>query len=286
MTSPDASVDFFRARLFEVGLETPQVAQLAEFYGEALGYAFEDSATDTLGVASDRRLRLIDGTAKQMAYAAYAVGGEDELDALHQRLTSADVAVGLVDHAGFASGALAFCDPDGNKYVVGLPVVQPPIAANDVADRTARIQHIVFASRDAARLLAFFTDVMGFRLSDTVLDDQGSLRTAFVRCSEEHHSLAVFQASEDRLDHHCYEAGNWDLIRDWADHFASRRIPLKWGPGRHGPGNNLFLFIHDPDGNWVEISAELERVEHDRPAGEWPHEERTLNTWGTGLLRS
>ena len=67
---------------------------------------------------------------------------------------------------------------------------------------------------------------------------------------------------------------------------AARRIFVKWGPGRHGPGNNLFLFFHDPDGNWVELSAELERVSEERPIGNWPHEERTLNSWGQGLLRS
>jgi hypothetical protein len=76
------------------------------------------------------------------------------------------------------------------------------------------------------------------------------------------------------------------LIRDWSDHFASIRVPVQWGPGRHRPGNNLFVFVHDPDGNWIEISAELESVTHDRPVGNWPHEERTLNTWGRGILRS
>jgi len=45
------------------------------------------------------------------------------------------------------------------------------------------------------------------------------------------------------------------------------RLPLEWGPGRHGPGNNLFVFVHDPEGNWIEISAELEQVTPDRPVG-------------------
>jgi catechol 2,3-dioxygenase len=36
----------------------------------------------------------------------------------------------------------------------------------------------------------------------------------------------------------------------------------------------------------VEISAELERVTPDRPVGAWLHEERTLNSWGRGVLRS
>jgi hypothetical protein len=48
-----------------------------------------------------------------------------------------------------------------------------------------------------------------------------------------------------------------------------------WGPGRHGPGSNLYIFIADPDGNWIEVSAELEVV-YDRPAKEWPHLEHTL----------
>jgi hypothetical protein len=56
--------------------------------------------------------------------------------------------------------------------------------------------------------------------------------------------------------------------------------------GRHGPGNNLFLFFHDPDDNWIELSAEIEFCAIDRPIGTWPHEERTLNSWGSGLLRS
>ncbi|MCY1561720.1 hypothetical protein D9M68_990210 [compost metagenome] len=58
-----------------------------------------------------------------------------------------------------------------------------------------------------------------------------------------------------------------------------------WGPGRHAPGNNIFIFIVDPDGNWIEVSAELEVV-YDRPVREWPHVERTLNMWGDGLLRA
>ena len=143
-----------------------------------------------------------------------------------------------------------------------------------------------FASTNPARLIDFYIDVVGFTLSDRVLDDEGGLRTAFVRCGHEHHNLAVFLAPENRIDHHCLEAGDWDLIRDWSDHFADERIPLRWGPGRHGPGNNLFVFVHDLDGNWVEISAELEQVTPDRPVGNWPHEERTLNSWGIGLLRS
>jgi hypothetical protein len=59
---------------------------------------------------------------------------------------------------------------------------------------------------------------------------------------------------------------------------------LFWGPERHGPGNNIFIFTEGPDGNRIEISAELEVV-HDRPVKTWPHEERTLNLGGGGGLQ-
>ena len=44
--------------------------------------------------------------------------------------------------------------------------------------------------------------------------------------------------------------------------------------------------IRDPEGNWLEISAELEIITLDRPIGLWEHAEKTLNSWGQALLRS
>ena len=50
-------------------------------------------------------------------------------------------------------------------------------------------------------------------------------------------------------------------------------------------GVNLFFMVSDPDGNSVELSAEIEIVGADRKMGTWLHEERTLNYWGKGMLR-
>jgi catechol-2,3-dioxygenase len=106
-----------------------------------------------------------------------------------------------------------------------------------------------------------------------------------MRGNHKHHNLACFYQDRTGIDHHSYEAGEWDTIRDWCDHFARHDISLMWGPGRHGPENNLFIFIKDPDENWIEILAELEVI-HDRPVKSWPHEERTLNKWGRAILRA
>jgi catechol 2,3-dioxygenase len=276
----------FSASLHELALMTDAPRDLASFYADALGYDLQDVGDAWLGRARGRRLRIMAGKPKSLAYAAYAVPRAKDLEALAERLDKAGVEHETVDVDGLQPAAIRFTDPDGNVFIMGVAAAAGAEVTGAVAERPARLQHVVFASTNVNRLVTFFIDIVGFALSDEVLDDAGGLRSAFLRCSDEHHSLAVFAAAENRLDHHCYEAEDWGLIRDWADHFADLRLPLKWGPGRHGPGNNLFLFVHDPDGNWLEVSAELERVAPDRPAGTWRHEERTLNSWGEGKLRS
>ncbi|MCM3879724.1 MAG: hypothetical protein ND807_06430, partial [Vicinamibacterales bacterium] len=79
---------------------------------------------------------------------------------------------------------------------------------------------------------------------------------------------------------------NWYNLRDWADHMGARAVKLVWGIGRHGPGNDTFFMVHDPDNNLAEISSELETCAEDRPIGSWPHRMETLNKWGIAIMRS
>lgn len=275
-----------QASLFELAINSDNPPLLAKFYATALGYQFTETAGTLRGTALERRLQIRPGKNRTLAYTAYRIEDEESMIALQRRLTQAHAKFDLISHDGFTFPAVEVCDPDGNRFVFGLANATCNSIQGSIAHRPARIQHIVFTSVNVQRLLSFWSDILGFTLTDRVVDHQGCLRAAFLRCNREHHSVAVFAANESRLDHHCYEVENWNLIRDWADHFANHGIPLQWGPGRHGPGNNLFLFIHDPDGNWIEISAELEQVDPDRPVGTWPHEERTLNSWGVAPLRS
>lgn len=275
-----------QAALHHIGVASPDPAGLAGFYHRALGLAFESRDGRWTGAARERVLVIEPDTRRRLLFAAYAVQHPGQLAALRRRMAAAGVSESPNPTHLFQAGAVCVQDPDGNQYVFGMPARQASLPATGTAQRLARLQHVVVASTDAERVAAFFRDVLGFTTSDNVVDAEGRLRTCFLRCSAEHHNFAVFQAAETSFDHHCYEAGDWSLIRDWGDHLAAERIPVEWGPGRHGPGNNLFLFVHDTDGNWVELSAELEVVRPDRPAGSWLHEERTLNSWGPAPLRS
>jgi catechol 2,3-dioxygenase-like lactoylglutathione lyase family enzyme len=261
---------------------SPDPARLANFAHTALEMTVHQSGEDWICCARDRVLVYSPGEARTLLSAGYAVDEPETLVALKERLIRHGVALEPARLNFFEDDAITFRDPDGNRMSFGRPKHRDATAES----LPARLQHLVLASTDAERMTKFYTEVVGLRVSDRVLDDEHKLRTSFMRTDGEHHSLAVFQADRCRLDHHCHETTNWNLIRDWADHFSEEGIILTWGPGRHGPGNNLFIFIHDPDDNWIEISAELETVGEEHPVGIWPHVERSLNMWGAAPLRS
>jgi len=177
--------------------------------------------------------------------------------------------------------------PDGNWLVAGRGrrlAFGLPRAESSGTGLTARLQHFVCATQRLPEMLEFYRG-LGMVESDRVLEGK-ELSAVFLRSDPEHHSFAAFRAPESRPDHHCYETTGWLDIRDWADRMGRLRIPLWWGPGRHGPGNNLFFMIEDPDGHKVEFSAELELMPKDMPHRTWPHEQRTLNLWGSAWMRS
>lgn len=268
------------AQLHHVELGSPDPEGLAAEYGRLFGTTERPYLQSWICTGPQRRLVFSKSGRKTLVSAGYAT---DDATVRNLRLIAAAHAAPLSEAAApFYTDCFALHDPDGNLLHFGTPAPE----STAVADAPlARLQHLVLGSRNPDRLAEFYVEVLGMQVSDEVRDETGALRACFMRSNEEHHSLAVFN-TQARLDHHSYELPDWNAMRDWADRLADEGVPLDWGPGRHGPGHNLFLFFHDKDGNWIELSTELERVEPGRPIGRWPHEERTVNSWGSGFLRT
>ncbi len=268
------------ARLHHLRRDSPQPERLARFYGDLLGDRVENLQENLWLVRGHGRKLLIgEGAAGSVPYFALRMPDAVQLAAYARELDRRGVARLPSPTPLFDEGAFAVADPDGRQVVVGLSKDD-----SAVAGLPGRLQHFVCASARLPETVKFYLD-MGMLESDRVLDN-GTLTACFLRSDPEHHSFAAFRAPESRADHHCYETGGWMDIRDWADHMGRLGIALWWGPGRHGPGNNLFFMIEDPDGHKVEFSAELELMPKGMPYRTWPHEQRTLNLWGSAWMRS
>jgi catechol 2,3-dioxygenase len=270
------------ARLHHLRRDSAEPERLARWYGELLGDRVEPLAGGDWLVQGHARCLVVGrGTPGAVPSIALALRDAAQLAAYAAALDAAGVAREPAQVPLFLAGAYAVTDPDGRRVVFGLPV-----RVAGVQSRLAgRLQHFVCASARVPEMLAFYRDKLGMRESDRVLEGE-DIAAVFLRADPEHHAFATFRAPEPRADHHAYETGGWMDIRDWGDRMASLRIPLWWGPGRHGPGNNLFFMVEDPDGYKVEFSAELELLQESTEFRTWPHEERTLNLWGSAWMRS
>ena len=266
--------------LHHIQLHSSDPARMARFYADAMDMtASETGGGEWICEGPQRRVLFAPGENRSLGYAGFGVRDADSLAAVREVAERAGLEILPSPSSLFQAGAFAVRDPDGNLAVFGLGQPETPRKG-----LRGPLQHLTLATTDPGAIERFYVGTLGFITSDRVLSDEGVLNTLFTRSNHEHHSLACFRQDRTGVDHHSYEAGDWSVIKDWCDRMGDKHIPLMWGPGRHGPGNNLFIFIEDPDKNWIEISAELEVI-HDRPSKDWRHEPRTLNLWGRAIMR-
>lgn len=273
------------ARLHHLQLHSPDPGALAGFYARAYGMAAAPREGGWHCARPGCDLLIAPGPANRLGFAAFAFGNDAAVAAYRTRV-AARIAVRENCSPLFADQGFSVTDPHGNTIAFGRAAVADVAATPLPVPAPIRLQHFALRSTLPAELLAFYRDVLGFVVSDRVQDDSGRVRACFLRTDAEHHALAIFDSTESRHDHLSFETTGWAALRDWADQMGRLREPIVWGVGRHGPGNDVFFMVRDPDGNLAEISAEIEVCTPGRAEGLWPHEQRTLNLWGMALMRT
>lgn len=171
--------------------------------------------------------------------------------------------------------ALRLVGPGGHvfKLFCGMEEVAAPAGG----DRALKLEHVSLKARSPGRLERFLRDGLGFRFSDRM----GPF-ASWWHCDADHHGIAVVLATGNELSHYAYAWPDFGALGRVADRLAARGQKLIWGPSRHGPGNNHFIYFHDNDGAMVECCSELAQM---APAGaytprKWPIDPGTINQWG------
>jgi catechol-2,3-dioxygenase len=178
--------------------------------------------------------------------------------------------------------ALHLADADG--FGVELVPYRPGSVRPDVARSTVdlpgyrprKLGHTNFLTGDLDAQTAFYTDVLGMRLTDR-LGDEG----AWLHCNADHHVLALVGKGTPHIHHIALELVDWGELRVALDHLAQHGRWLAWGPLRHGLGRNLSAYVRIPEEElFVELYCDMEQLEPDHVARDWPDDRHSSNTWG------
>ena len=124
---------------------------------------------------------------------------------------------------------------------------------------------------------------IGLKVSDEI---DGVI--AFLRCSPDHHNVALVESPVPLLQHYSWECDDIDHV----GHSASallRPDPSRhtWGLGRHFAGSNFYWYLRDPAGSFLELYSDLDQIHDDQAwerRGRTPFEfESVANSWGPDL---
>ncbi|MBY3592386.1 VOC family protein [Rhizobium bangladeshense] len=150
---------------------------------------------------------------------------------------------------------VTFVDPNGFQLEVFVDQTAFGKGFAETGIRPTKLGHIAFNVPDVQEAVSFYEHTLGFKVSDWMGDF-----FAFLHCGPDHHTLNFVKGPKTKMHHIAFEVRDFMHIRDACDRLGQDRIPLIWGPLRHGIGHNIAMYHHDPDKQIVEFYCELDRI--------------------------
>ena len=119
----------------------------------------------------------------------------------------------------------------------------------------SRLDHLLVTTEDVQANVDFFTQVLGFGMSERIVPDQHSdeLLGAFLFCSNKAHDIAFVKGPNGKLHHYAFWLDSWNDILRAGDILARNDIKIDMGPTRHGITRGTTIYFFGPNGNRNEV---------------------------------
>ena len=149
----------------------------------------------------------------------------------------------------------------------------------DLPFNITKIGHVVLRCQNIEKSVKFYTEVLGFRVSDVYPDSMIDGKMVFMRCNNDHHGVALVGGAEKpakniELHHMAFEVDSLDEVLKAREHLNKHNIKILF-EGRRRAGVQVAVEFLDPDGHWLEIFWGLDQVGPEdmaRPPEEWVEE--------------
>jgi 3,4-dihydroxy-9,10-secoandrosta-1,3,5(10)-triene-9,17-dione 4,5-dioxygenase len=242
------------------------------------------------------RLVIVPGERNRLLASGWEVPGDADLAQVGRALEEAGVAVKAGTAAELAERRVAqllrFDDPAGNPLEVfsgaaleSRPAVSP--YGNRFVTGSMGLGHVVLPVSDGESALRFYTEVLGFRLRDSMrmapeLFGQPAggppLWMRFLGCNPRHHSLALAPfPAESGIVHLMTEVASLDDVGRAMDRCARRGAPPSATLGRHANDRMVSFYVRTPGGFDIEYGTDGMVVDE----ATWVSRETTaISLWG------
>ncbi|TCT06156.1 VOC family protein [Aquabacter spiritensis] len=167
-------------------------------------------------------------------------------------------------------------DPEGRNFSLVHGMAQHD-DRGPVADRPTKLAHVNLNARDNDTAFGFLREMLGFELSDQ------TRMFRFLRCGPDHHSLVLGFSDNAHLNHIAFEMPDTESLMRGIGRLRDHGHAVEWGPGRHGPGHNVFAYFCGPEELPLEYTSEVAQIDDTyeiRRPEEWRWPPGRLDHWG------
>ncbi len=270
-------------RFRHVGIVVPDFDASRTFFKETWGLR-ETAYVDGRSFLATQngepyQLVLSAGAERRLERIGYGVQTRANVDTAAQELAASGVALVEEPHDLAAPGAgygLAFLDPDGRYVAISSDVQLSEPTTEATFPRV--LEHLVVNTPDIDRSTNFYQNVLGMRISDW-----SEHQMSFLRCNQHHHVIAFNAADFPSYNHTAWAMASLDELFRGQGRLRAKGTEVKWGTGRHGPGEHVFSYFIEPSGFVVEYTADG-RMIHNETAWTpqvWKRSPAFMDTWGT-----
>ncbi len=267
-----------------IGLFTTSLEDHARFYSDVWGLERVGATADAVFLRGSSSEQFILGLHKSdrrgLHHIAYAMAGDDAVRRAAGSLKEAGVRLVEEPHELNEPGGgygLRFVDPEGRCIELSSGVAAQTNGWHSKAVEPHSICHIVVNTPDIERISNFYTNVLGFRISDW-----SGQQMAFLRTDSKHHNISFNAAPHASVNHIAYLVSGIDEVMKGIANLRKHGIEPAWGPGRHGPGNNIFCYFKDPFGYVAEYTSDIDYIKDEsrHQPKVWPRSPESMDRWG------
>lgn len=249
-------------RTSHITLTVADLRKSREFYTEVAGLVVSDEDASTchlrgLAEVCHHSLTLVQtkdgGKCRRIGF---RVKFDEELDIAHAYFRERGLPAEWVD-VPFQGRTLHLADPMGTKLELCAHMETRERMHLDMMNHRGacaqRLDHFQIHAAEMQGICAFYNE-LGFRYSEYIAHED-KLLAAFMYRKGTCLDLAIVPGLSPRLHHLAYTVSESRDIFTGCDIAGILGYPtnVERGPGRHGPGGMLFVYILDPDGHRLEL---------------------------------
>ena len=278
-------------RLGHVDVTVTDLDLATAYYTQVLGMEVSALSDDSVYLKcwdeeDHHSLRLRYASRTGMDLMSFKVHHPDDLADLERKVSRFGLPVERVSR-GEAVGqgeSIRFSTPSGHvmelvadveKVGSSSPREHPAGADDDVGPYSReritppRMDHMLITAEEVGESTQFYRDVLGFRITEQLLDGNGHQLGTWMERSHSPHDLAVVHGANGGLHHFAYWLDDWDDVRDAADVLAYNGVQVDVGPTRHGITRGSTIYFFDPLGTRNEVFTGGYRPDPDFPTLTW-----------------